>query len=270
MPTTYKIQAQFPATTVIPSQRYISNKVLASNLATLTTNAVHGITQVGTLVVVQGVDSVFDGTYTIHSIPTTSTFTYVKTNANVSTAAVSPVGTATFLPVTGGFTITNKVVQNFVATLTSSSAHGLSIGDYVAVTIGDANIDTQQAQVIGTPSATLFSFVVTTQTVATAAVSQGSFCETTYQSSYTVPALTQAVSSTIYVTNTSTRTQYYRLSAQKGGASLANQWIAYDASIAANSTVALTTGLALNAAETVTMQASSNQVIFTIDGSELT
>lgn len=270
MPTTYKIQAQFPATTVVTSNKNISNKALTSNLATLTTNAVHGITQVGTIVVVQGVDAVFDGTYTIHSIPTTSTFTYVKTNANVTSAAVSPVGSATFLPVTGGFTVTNKVVQNYVATLTSSSAHGLSVGDYVAVTIGDTAIDTQQAQVINIPSSTLFQFVVTTQTVASAAVSQGSFCETTFQSSYTVPASTQGVSSTIYVTNASTRTQYYRLSAQKGGTALANQWIAYDATIAANSTVALTTGLALNAAEIVTMQASSNQVIFTIDGSELT
>jgi len=269
MATTYKVQAQFPATTFVQSQKYISNKVLSSNLATLTTNAVHGISQVGTLVVVQGVDSVFDGTYTIHSIPTTTTFTYVKTNANVSTAAVSPVGTATFLPVTSGFTISNKVIQNYVATLTSSSAHGLSVGDYVAVTIGDTAIDTLQAQIIGVPSTTLFSYVVTTQTLATAAVSQGSFCKTTFQSSYTVPASTQGVSSTVYIANTSTSNQYFRLSAQKGGSALANQFIAYDSLILPNTTVAFTTGLALNAAEIVTMQASSNQVIFTIDGSEI-
>ena len=188
----------------------------------------------------------------------------------MTSAAVSPVGSATFLPVTSGFTVSNKVIQNTVCTLTSSSAHGLSVGDYIAVTIGDTNVDTQQAQVINTPSSTLFQFVSTTTTLATAAVSQGSWCKTTFQSSYTVPASTQGVSSTIYVTNTSTRTQYYRLSAQKGGSALANQWIAYDAPIATNSTVALTTGLALNAAEIVTMQASSNQVIFTIDGSENT
>jgi hypothetical protein len=268
--TTYKVQAQFPATTAVTSNKYISNKALTSNLATLTTNAVHGISQVGTIVIVQGVDSTFDGTYTIHSIPTTTTFTFVKTNANVTSAAVSPVGIATFLPVTSGFTVSNKVIQNTVCTLTSSSAHGLSVGDYIAVTIGDTNVDTQQAQVIGIPSSTLFSFVSTTTTLATAAVSQGSWCKTTFQSSYTVPASTQGVSSTVYITNTSKSTQYYRLSAQKGGAALANQFIAFDAPIATNSTVALTTGLALNAAEIVTMQASSNQVIFTIDGSELT
>lgn len=270
MPTVFKIQAQFPATTVVTSVKNISNKALTTNLATLTTSAVHGISQIGTIVVIQGVDTVFDGTYNIHSIPTTTTFTYVKVNANVSSAAVSPVGTVTFLPVTSGFTVTNKVVQNTVATLTSSSAHGLSIGDYVAVTIGDTNIDRQQAQVINTPTATTFSFVVTTTTVANAAVSTGSWCKTTFQSSYTVPASTQGVSSTVYVTNTSKNTQFYRLAAQKSGSALTNQFVAFDASIDTNSTVALTTGLALNAAEIVTMQASSNQVIFTIDGSETT
>lgn len=269
MATTYKIQAQFPATTVVQSVKNISNKVLTTNLATLTTSAVHGITQVGTIVVIQGVDAVFDGTYNIHSIPTTTTFTYVKVNANVSTAAVSPVGTVTFLPVTSGFTVSNKVIQNNVVTLTSSAVHGLSIGDFIAVTIGDTNIDTQQAQVINIPTTTTFSFLTTTTTLATTAVSTGSFCKTTFQSSYTVPALTAGISSTLYIANTSSSTQFYRVAAQKGGSALTNQFIVFDNSVMANQTIALTTGLALNAAEVVTMQASSNQVIFTIDGSEI-
>jgi hypothetical protein len=71
----------------------ISQKVLNSNVATLTTSVAHGF-RVGMPVTVSGVDGVFNGTYTIASIPTTTTFTYAKTNGNVGTSSVSPVGTA--------------------------------------------------------------------------------------------------------------------------------------------------------------------------------
>jgi hypothetical protein len=266
--TTYKVQAQFPATTVVQTKAYISNKAITSNLATITTNAAHGITQVGSIVRIQGVDSTFDGTYTIHSVPSTTTFTFVSTTATVSTAAVSPVGIATFIPVTSGFAVSNKVVQNYVATLTTGSAHGFSVGDYVAITIGDTVYDTQQAQIIAVPSTTLLSYVVSTQTAATTSVTQGSVGKTTAQSSYTVAASTQGVSSSLYIANASTSTQYYRIAARLGGAALANQWIAYDVPIAANTTAAFTTGLALNAGEILTVQASSNLVVFTLDGSE--
>ena len=141
MPTTYKVLGQQPATTKVPVIAYVSNKALTSNLATITTAAAHGITQVGTIVTIVGVDTVFDGTYTIHSIGSATTFSYVKVNANVTSAAVSPNGTATFTPVTNGVLVTNKQVQNGVAFLTVTS-HGLSVGDYVAVTIGDTIYDT--------------------------------------------------------------------------------------------------------------------------------
>ena len=266
--TTYKVQAQFPATTVVQTRAYISNKAITTNLATITTNAAHGITQVGSLVRIQGVDTTFDGTYTIHSVPSTTTFTFVSTTATVSTAAVSPVGIATFTPVTSGFTVSNKVVQNYIATLTTGSAHGFSVGDYVAVTIGDTIYDTNLVQIMAVPSTTTFCYVVTTQTAATTAVTQGSVGKTTTQSSYTVGASTQGVSSTLYVANTSSSVQYYRIAVRAGGAALANQWIAFDVPISPTATVAFTTGLALNAAEVLTVQASSPLVIFTLDGSE--
>lgn len=266
--TTYKVQAQYPATSVVTSRAYVSNKAITTSLATITTNAAHGITQVGTLVRLQGVDTTFDGTYVIQSIPTTSTFTYVSTTATVASTAVSPVAVATFTPVTSGFTVSNKVVQNYVATLTTGSAHGFSVGDYVAVTLGDTIYDTLQAQIIAVPSTTTFCYVVTTQTGATTAVSQGAVAKTTTQNSYTVAAGTQGVSSTLYVANASNLTQYYRIAARAGGAALANQWIAYDVPIAPNATAAYTTGISLNAAEVLTLQASSNLVTFTLDGSE--
>jgi hypothetical protein len=66
----------------------ITNKALTSNVATLTTSAAHGLA-VGDEVWVEGVDSTFNGKYTVTTVPTTTTFTYAKTASNVSSTAVS-------------------------------------------------------------------------------------------------------------------------------------------------------------------------------------
>lgn len=66
----------------------VSNKVLTSNVATLTTSSAHKLFT-GDSVVVSGVDATFNGTYTVVSVPTTTTFTYAKTSANVASAAAS-------------------------------------------------------------------------------------------------------------------------------------------------------------------------------------
>ena len=71
----------------------VSNKALTSNVATLTTSAVHNLFA-GDSVVISGIDGTFNGTYTITSVPTTTTFRYAKTNSNISSTAVSPVGSA--------------------------------------------------------------------------------------------------------------------------------------------------------------------------------
>jgi len=69
----------------------VSNKALTTNVATLTTSAAHGLA-VGDEVWVEGVDSTFNGKYTVTGVPTTTTFTYAKTASNVASTAVSPVG----------------------------------------------------------------------------------------------------------------------------------------------------------------------------------
>lgn len=71
----------------------INNKALTSNVATLTTASNHSFVT-GQTVTIQGVDAVFDGTYVISGTPTATTFTYARTNADISSAAVSPVGSA--------------------------------------------------------------------------------------------------------------------------------------------------------------------------------
>jgi len=71
----------------------VSNKALTSNVATLTTSVAHGL-GVGQVVTVSGVDSTFNGTYTITVVGTTTTFSYAKTASDVASAAAT--GTVTF------------------------------------------------------------------------------------------------------------------------------------------------------------------------------
>ena len=66
----------------------ITNKALTSNVATLTTGSAHGLA-VGDSIWVEGVDSTFNGKFTVASVPTTTTFTYAKTASNVASTAVS-------------------------------------------------------------------------------------------------------------------------------------------------------------------------------------
>lgn len=71
----------------------INGKSLTNNVATVTTPTAHGF-RVGMPVVISGVDGIFNGSYTIASIPTTTSFTYAKTNGDVTFLSVSPAGTA--------------------------------------------------------------------------------------------------------------------------------------------------------------------------------
>lgn len=76
------------------------NKALTTNVATLTTNGAHGFI-VGELIRVAFTtpDAVFDGLQTVTVVPSATTFSYAKTNANVTSVAapglVTPVGGAT-------------------------------------------------------------------------------------------------------------------------------------------------------------------------------
>lgn len=66
----------------------VVNKALTSNVATLTTTNPHYLA-VGETVKVSGVDATFDGSYTVASVPTSTTFTYSKSATNVTSVAVA-------------------------------------------------------------------------------------------------------------------------------------------------------------------------------------
>ena len=65
----------------------VNNKVLTSNVATLTTSATHNLS-VGQTVLITDVDTTFNGTYVV-TATTSTTFSYVCIATNVSTAAVA-------------------------------------------------------------------------------------------------------------------------------------------------------------------------------------
>jgi hypothetical protein len=70
----------------------VTNKAVTSNVVTLTTGAAHGFVA-GDSVVVDGVTDL-NGTYTVTAAPSTTTFRYAKTTGDISSTAVSPVGSA--------------------------------------------------------------------------------------------------------------------------------------------------------------------------------
>ena len=93
---------------------------------------------------------------------------------------------------------------------------------------------------------------------------------TTATTLYTVPSTTSTVVSTITVANRDSTSATFRIAVRPAGAALANQhYIAYDCSVGANDTTALTLGLTLAATDVITVYASSANLTFNAYGSEI-
>jgi DNA/RNA endonuclease YhcR with UshA esterase domain len=91
----------------------VSGKVLVSNIATLSTPNSHFLVP-GDRITVSGVDINFDGEYEVLSIPSSTQVSYAATRTNARN-------------------ITNRVMSNDIATLTTSEAHGFVIDEGVNV-----------------------------------------------------------------------------------------------------------------------------------------
>jgi len=101
------------------TSKTVSNVALTSNIATITTSAAHGLS-VGQPVTISALSAgtAINGSYTVASVPTTTTFTVAKTNANiVSTAA------------TGTVTIPTVSTSGTSMTVFGSSTQGVQTGD---------------------------------------------------------------------------------------------------------------------------------------------
>jgi len=67
----------------------ITNAVLTSNVVTLTTRYAHGFSVGDVVDVADMANAVYNGTYTITVVPSTTTFRYARTNGNIATAATT-------------------------------------------------------------------------------------------------------------------------------------------------------------------------------------
>jgi hypothetical protein len=93
---------------------------------------------------------------------------------------------------------------------------------------------------------------------------------TTATALYTVPSSTSAVVSTITVSNQANTAATFRIAVRPAGATLAAQhYLAYDATVAANDTTALTLGITLATTDVVTVYASTTTISFSAFGSEI-
>ena len=87
---------------------------------------------------------------------------------------------------------------------------------------------------------------------------------------YTVPAVTEAVVSTISVSNLGT-SGTFRIAIRPAGATIANQhYIAYDVPLNANDAITYTLGITLATTDVITVRASNTSFAFSAFGSQLT
>lgn len=88
---------------------------------------------------------------------------------------------------------------------------------------------------------------------------------------YTVPTATQAVISTISVTNDTTASATFRIYVRKNGATAAAvNTLYFDTPLAGNSTLMITSGLTLGAADVITVRSgTANAFTFQAFGSEV-
>ncbi len=129
-------ETTFTYATTRTSSKTITNRVLAGNVATITTSGTDNGVVVGEAVVVSGISSAFDGTYLI-SARTNTTISYNKSRST-----------------TRAITIKSRVTN--VSTLSTSTAHGIQVGEVVVVSSVDGFNGT--FTVTAVPSSNSFSF----------------------------------------------------------------------------------------------------------------
>lgn len=93
---------------------------------------------------------------------------------------------------------------------------------------------------------------------------------TTATTLYTVPSATSVVGSTLNVCNQGSSPATYRIAIRPAGETLAaKHYIAYDATILGNNSIAITVGFTLATTDVVTVYASTATMSFNLFGSEI-
>jgi glucose-6-phosphate dehydrogenase assembly protein OpcA len=93
---------------------------------------------------------------------------------------------------------------------------------------------------------------------------------TTATTLYTVPSATSAVVSTIVICNQTATAATFRIAVRPAGATLAAQhYVAYDVTVGASDSTALTLGLTLATTDVITIYGSTATLSFAAFGSEV-
>jgi hypothetical protein len=126
----------------------VNNKAIVDNVATLTTADAHNFL-VGDRILVAEVDATFNGTYALTAV-TSTTFSYAKTNDNVTSAAVSPTGTAdavTRREFAGVVRDASDGVMKFFQDATTKPSSTINFGE-AGLTYADIKVDDIDADAI--------------------------------------------------------------------------------------------------------------------------
>jgi glucose-6-phosphate dehydrogenase assembly protein OpcA len=93
---------------------------------------------------------------------------------------------------------------------------------------------------------------------------------TTLTTLYTVPSATEAVISSIVIANLAATAATFRIAVRPNGASIANsQYVGYDITVGASDSTVLTLGITMDAADVLSVYASTATVTFSAFGSEI-
>jgi glucose-6-phosphate dehydrogenase assembly protein OpcA len=93
---------------------------------------------------------------------------------------------------------------------------------------------------------------------------------TTLTTLYTVPAATEAVISSIIIANLTSTAATFRIAVRPNGASITNsQYVGYDITVGASDSTVLTLGITMDAADVLSVYASTSTVTFSAFGSEI-
>lgn len=157
----------FPNTDIEPAlteKIQITSIALVSGATTITTATPHGIIPTQS-VEIYNVNSTFNGIWNVVSTPSDTTFTIDST----STASVSTLTR----------TVTFKKIEDFVATLTTSTAHGFTAGQTVTITgVDDPSsfdlVFDGDYEIVATPTLTTFTIDVADSDLVQTAVPAGS------------------------------------------------------------------------------------------------
>ncbi len=99
---------------------------------------------------------------------------------------------------------------------------------------------------------------------------QGTASTGTYATLYTTPSATEAVISSVVITNQSSSSVTVRIGLDTtAGTPGSDEWLVYDASVAGNDTVALTLGITMDASKYLRISSSANTCNFSAFLSEI-